>query len=220
MRLESLGAGLLDGVQLHEALHQLRPLRRTGRNADQHSPLAGGINTIVDDLGAVQIGRAVKHLGRRAVARHVPVVHRRSCHQAELGGGDPLPEHHLLRHRLRLELLLLLEIKDLERVIGGARGLCLEGNDLLIGVHDSRISRDLAARRLQRRCHVDNDQAVLRRRFTYADVLFGLHGNIGEGDELLVDAHVGQHQQLLHLNRRGSGHRAQICRPRQWGAGR
>ena len=46
------------------------PLRRPGRDADQHAPLVIRADAVTDDLGALQVGRAVKHLDRIRGALH------------------------------------------------------------------------------------------------------------------------------------------------------
>lgn len=63
----------------------------------------------------------------------------------------------------------------------------LESEDSGIGVHECRVSGDRTAEGLIRHGHVDDDDAVLRRRFSDADVLVGLHRHVRERDELRVD---------------------------------
>mmetsp|Transcript_40808 Transcript_40808/g.97021 ORF Transcript_40808/g.97021 Transcript_40808/m.97021 type:complete len:941 (+) Transcript_40808:1922-4744(+) len=75
VRIQCLRPALLHGVQLHEALHELRPLRRARCDANEHGPFPGRVHAVVDDLGPVQVGRAVKHFGWVAFTRHVPVIY-------------------------------------------------------------------------------------------------------------------------------------------------
>jgi hypothetical protein len=63
----------------------------------------------------------------------------------------------------------------------------LESEDSGIGVHEGRVSGDRPAEGLIGHGHIDDDDAVLRRRFSHADVLVRLHRHVRERDELWVD---------------------------------
>jgi hypothetical protein len=63
----------------------------------------------------------------------------------------------------------------------------LESEDSGIGVHEGRVGSDRPAEGLIGHGHVDDDHAVLRRRFSHADVLVRLHRHVRESDELRVD---------------------------------
>ena len=133
--LKGLRARLLNGIELHEALHELRPaggsgeggqcaeqrhprgfilyrevhsaeergggggfeggscrgrggaapLGGAGSNADEHSPLSCGVDAVVDDLRAVEVGGAVEDLGRGALALRFP--RERSWSSDRTGSG-------------------------------------------------------------------------------------------------------------------------------------
>lgn len=87
------------------------------RNANEQQPLLFGISAVVDDLAACQAGVTVKYFDWLRVTLHAPMVDRVVCDQGDSVEGDPLPEGHVIRHRVSLHLALHLNVKDLQ-------GLC------------------------------------------------------------------------------------------------
>lgn len=67
----------------------------------------------------------------------VPVVDGIVRHQPQTPLIVPLPEHHILRHDRGLELLLRREVEYLDRP-----RLRLEGDDVLVPVHDGTVRVD------------------------------------------------------------------------------
>lgn len=70
----------------------------------------------------------------------------------------------------------------------------LEGQDLLVRVHEGRVGSDGPPQRLHRHGHVDNDDTVGGGRLAHADELLRLHCDMRERHELLVDAQVRELQ--------------------------
>lgn len=102
----------------------------------------------------VEVSIALEDLDRRILrsVEDVPVVDTASCDEAQGGFADPLPELNILVHCAGLELLLLLEVKDLK-----SPGLGLESNDLFVPVHDSTVGLDRPARYVVAILELDND---------------------------------------------------------------
>jgi len=69
-------------------------------------------------------------MATRLAYLHVPVVDSGGGDKTKLGGGDPLPKHHLLWHLVRLHLRLHLQVEDLQMVRGGACHDCLQRDHL------------------------------------------------------------------------------------------
>lgn len=86
-------------------------------NANEQQPLLFGVCAIVDDLAACQTGMAVKDFDWLRVTLHAPMVDCIVCDQGYSVEGDPLPEGHIVRHRMSLHFTLHLNVKDLQ-------GLC------------------------------------------------------------------------------------------------
>lgn len=105
-------------------------------------------------LTHVEVGVALEDLDGRILGGviDIPVVDTAGCDEAQSGFTDPLPELNILVHCAGLELLLLLKVEDLE-----GPGLGLEGNDLLVPVHDSTVGLDRPARYVVAILELDND---------------------------------------------------------------
>ena len=146
VRLKRLRALLRRGVQLHVALDERRARGVAGRDAHEREPLHVLAGAVGDDLRAVQVGRAVEHLGGRGVALHGPVEHRGVRHDAQHRGPDPGPEHHALGHLVRLHLALHLDVEDLQVILRRARDGRLQGDHLRHGVHQRAVRGDGPAR--------------------------------------------------------------------------
>lgn len=106
----------------------------------------------------VQVSVALKHLDRRVLASivDVPVVNTVGRDEAKSRLADPLPVLDILAHSAGFELLLLFEIEDLQRP-----GLCLEGNDLFLPVHDGTVGLDGSPRNIVVVLELDNDDLGL-----------------------------------------------------------
>mmetsp|Transcript_10474 Transcript_10474/g.36145 ORF Transcript_10474/g.36145 Transcript_10474/m.36145 type:complete len:1393 (-) Transcript_10474:82-4260(-) len=207
--LEGLAPRLRRRVELHVALDELGPVGGPGGDPDQDGPLLVWGHHVLDDLRAVQVGGPVKDLDGRGRAVHVPVVHGGGRHDSDLGWGDPLPEHDLLGHLVAPHLGLGVQVENLQVVGGLSRHGGLERDDLAVRVHQRRVRGDRPPHGLHGLLHVDDHDVVRAARsrphLANANVLLALHGEVGEGDVLLVDAQAGQQQTLLHADRRGVG---------------
>lgn len=104
-----------------------------------------------------------------------------------------------------------LNVKYLQVILCGSRKLSFKSEDSRIRVHESGVRSDGPPERLVGHAHVDNDHAVLGRRLPNANVLVRLHGDVGERDELRIDANAGKRESLLHGDRGvGRGHGCEI----------
>lgn len=122
----------------------------------------------------VEVGITLKDLDGSVLASiiDVPVVNTRRCDETKLVLADPLPELNILVHGTRLELLLLLEIKDLQ-----CPRLSLEGDDLSVPVHDGTVGLDRPASNIVTILELDNNNfglGGLALLFSHADVRVGL----------------------------------------------
>ena len=70
-----------------------------------------------------QTGVSIEYLGWLTVALHAPVVDRRLCHQGYHVLGDPLPEDHVVDHRVGFHLGLHLNVEDLESLLRCKKGV-------------------------------------------------------------------------------------------------
>lgn len=94
--------------------------------------------------------------GRRSCVCDGPVVYGSFRDEAEGVVVHPLPEHHVLVVHVRLDLLLRLQIRYLERAPAG-----LEGEDALVRVHDHAVGRDGSSEDIVRVGEVNDDDLVL-----------------------------------------------------------
>ncbi len=155
--------------------------------ADEHQPLQLVVGAVVDDLAAVEVGVALKDLGRRRVALHRPVEDGLLGDEGDRLDVDPLPEDDVLRHRVRLHHRLHLDVEDLQR----ARRL--QCDHLRRGVHDGGVGADRPADRRLRVGHVDDHHlGGLPLLLADADELVALHGEHVEANARLVDPDLGQ----------------------------
>ena len=72
----------------------------------------------VTHLTPSQAGVTIKDLGGLAVPLHGPVVDAGLCDQGDGVQADPLPEHDVVRHGVRLHLRLHLDVEDLKGLGG------------------------------------------------------------------------------------------------------
>lgn len=157
MALDGLGDATFARVELHCALD----LERAGVcavscDADKGHPFVVCAYAVVDDLAACERRVAVEHFhGRRGGVCDGPVIYGSFRDEAEGIVVDPLPEHDVLVVHVRLDLLLRLEIRDLERAPAG-----LEGEDALVRVHDHAVGRDGPSQHIVRVGQVDNHHLV------------------------------------------------------------
>lgn len=169
----------LDGVQLHGA-HDAVLL---GRDADQEQPRLLRIRAVVNNLAIIKRRMALEHLDGLRVALHRPVEDARLGDQRERVERDPLPEHNVLGHCVRLHLRLHLDVEDLQGF------LRLQGDDFAGRVHDGRVGADGPPDRVRRVTHVDDDDLRgLADLLADADELVGLHRQVTEGDRRRLDA--------------------------------
>ena len=61
---------------------------------------------------------SVKHLDRRRFSLNRPVEHSSICDNPDNRRANPFPESDILRHRVRLDLGLELNVENLELVSG------------------------------------------------------------------------------------------------------
>mmetsp|Transcript_18521 Transcript_18521/g.52005 ORF Transcript_18521/g.52005 Transcript_18521/m.52005 type:complete len:243 (-) Transcript_18521:3-731(-) len=201
MSLQGLALHLLKGVQLHEALGQLGPLRGAGGDANEHAPLQVSRGAVADDLCACQVGRALKHLDRRCIWRALdaPVVHSACRHQAQHVRVDPLPVLDGLRHLVRLQLGLGVQVKYLQIVASCAGCDSLESDDLLVDAHQCAVCANLAAGGRHGVGHVNDDHCVARLALlSHSHIALALCCNCPEVDVCWVDTQRGQLQLLIH----------------------
>lgn len=121
-----------------------------------------------------QIGVSVGDLdgGQLVLVEDIPVVDSRVCDEAQRVLTDPLPEDHVLVHGCRLQLLLVVQVKDLDRPLLG-----LEGDDVEVPVHNSTVSLDGPAGDIVVVLQVDDDdlgRSGLVLLLAYADVVIRL----------------------------------------------
>mmetsp|Transcript_3908 Transcript_3908/g.11232 ORF Transcript_3908/g.11232 Transcript_3908/m.11232 type:complete len:217 (-) Transcript_3908:175-825(-) len=179
VRLQSLAPLLLHGVQLHETLHKLWPVRRAWCDSDENAPLLVRGNHVLDDLASVEVRRPVELLLRGRVSVHVPVIDGRGGNDTNLRWTDPLPEHNLIRHLMASHLSLRVEVEHLEVIRSLTWHSSLQCNDLAVRVHQGRVSSDRSSHGLHRRRHVHDHNIVCSTcsctHLTHADVLFAFH---------------------------------------------
>ena len=84
-----------------------------------------------------QVNNSIKHLDWSMLSgvKNVPMENRRLRDHADASIAKPLPEHDVLGHYSRLELLFRLEVENLDSFALG-----FEGDDVFAPVHDSTIS--------------------------------------------------------------------------------
>ena len=182
MTLKGLRNLLLDGVELHVAVDGTTG---AGRDATNETPLAVGTGVVVDDLSVGTDGRVtIKHLDGGGIALNGPVVDGSGGDEAEVGGGRPLPKDDRLRHVVRLELGLGIEVEDLEGRAGA------EGEDVGDGVHDGSLGLDGTAGDGGVVLQVDHRDLA---GFDGNDPLVGRHGR-----ETMLDGGLGN-SELLEL---------------------
>ena len=170
------------------ALGQLVHLRL---DADEHHPLLVRRRLVVDDLSVVERRVAVEDLLRLRLALHRPMEDGARGHHRHGRRRDPLPEDHRLGELVRLHLRFHVHIEDLQVVAG------LERDHLGNRIHDRGIGGDGTARRLRRSRHVDDHHLHLPiHLLADANVLLALHCERGEANELRIDAHIGELDQL------------------------
>lgn len=92
------------------------------RNPYQQQPLLLLVSSVVDDLTPQQTGVPIEYFGGLGITLHAPVIDGRVSHQGNGVHRDPLPEHDLLSHGVRLYLALHLNIEDLQRLGGYGDG--------------------------------------------------------------------------------------------------
>ena len=121
----------------------------------------------------VQVSIAFEHLDRRILSSiiHIPVIDTGGCDEAESRLADPLPELNVLINGAGLELLPLFQIEYLQ-----CPRLGLQGDDLLIPVHDGTVGLDGPSRHVVAILEFDNDnfgRSALVLLFSYANVRVG-----------------------------------------------
>ena len=114
--------------------------------------------------------------------------------QAQRSFTDPLPEHHILIHRMRFELVFDIEIEYLQRA------LSLQCNDVSRPVHDGAVGLNSSSRDIVSIVKVNNHD--LRGSFiallSYANVSVALESLVephrcqlaGTGSELSMAEHI------------------------------
>ncbi len=147
------------------------------------------VGAVVDDLAAVEVGVALKDLGRRRVALHRPVEDGLLGDQGNGLDVDPLPEDNVLRHIVRLPRQVNLVEGSLQR-----EGVFQpQGDQLRPGVHDDGVGADRQADQRLRVGHVDDHHlGGLLLLLADADELVALHGERVGADARLVDPNLGQ----------------------------
>ena len=200
--LDRLTDPTLPRIQLHGPGHSAL----LGRDADDDHPFLVIAGAIIDDLTTLhldveryvrtgqtdggpsasptylKIRAPIKDLdgGGLTGIEDVPVIDGVLGHEAQGGLVEPLPKDDVFAHGMRLELLLLVEVEDLEGPLSG-----LKGDDVLVPVHDGTIGLDRSARDIVVVLQVDNDdlgRCVLRRSLANADEAIGFQGLEG-GDQ-------------------------------------
>ena len=97
----------------------------------------------------------VKDLDWLGVPLHAPVIHRGFGHQGDHVLRYPLPEDHIVDHRVRLHLGLHLDVEYLQRL------LRLESDDFAGGVHDGGVCADGPPDGVGGVGHVDDDHLIV-----------------------------------------------------------
>ena len=110
-------------------------------NANNDHPQLIITDAVVDDLAAIQVGIALKHLHGGVLSRveDIPVIDRGVGHQTQAAIVVPLPEDNILVHGGRLELGLLCQVEDLN-----CSALSLESQNLAIEMHDGTVGANSA----------------------------------------------------------------------------
>mmetsp|Transcript_3295 Transcript_3295/g.10326 ORF Transcript_3295/g.10326 Transcript_3295/m.10326 type:complete len:1450 (+) Transcript_3295:864-5213(+) len=201
--LQRLRHALLHRVQLHAPLQT----RRAAKDASQQQPLAVRGGLVVDDLLALRHRRVtIEHLLRRRVAVHRPVEHRLVRHQRDHLGRDPRPVLDVLalRHRVRLQLALHLDVEDLQVATGSNRDHARHG------VHHRRLRAHGQPLHVVAGHHVHDRQLVLAPgRLAHADELVRLHGHEAEPNVLRGHPQAREVEHLTEVDRDvGCGHDA------------
>lgn len=94
-----------------------------------------------------------------------------------------------------------LNVKYLQVILCGSRKLSLKSKDSGIRVHKGRVCSDGPPQRLIGHAHINNNHTILGRRFPNTYILVRLHGDMGERDELWIDANARKRESLLHGDR-------------------
>lgn len=125
----------------------------------------------------IQVSVALKHLDGRLLGGvvNIPVVNASCGDEAQSGLANPRPELDVIIHGAGLELLLLLEVKNLK-----CPRLSLEGNDLAVPVHDGTVGLDGPAGDVVAILELDDDDLWL-----CGFVLLLANTNVGIGFECL-----------------------------------
>ena len=106
-------------------------------------------------LGAtdLEVGVPLEDLDGGGLGRieYIPVKNARVGDKAQRTLADPLPEHNVLGHRIRLQLPFGVQVEDLQSALG------LERDDILGPVHDGAVSLDGSPRDIIAVVQIDDD---------------------------------------------------------------
>ena len=143
------------------------------RDAYNNHPLLVIADSVVDDLAPRKVLIAVEHLLRRDLRRveNVPVINASVSNKAKRCFTEPLSAHHIFLHRRALDLALLRQIKDLQRL-----PTCFQSDHLLGPMHDGTIRLNRASNDILSVLEVDDDdlgRGIVIYFLPHADVVVG-----------------------------------------------
>ena len=171
----------VSAVQLHGALDlKCGGIGRISGDTNEYEPLLVSTAAVVDDLCADKGWMSIKHfLRRRCCVGRGPVIDGSFRHYSDGGVRYPLPEGNVLSIRMRLHFILSLDVEYLQCPTGCKRNAVsltthghkrserksathtLEGQNLLVGVHNRGVGSDWSTQNIVGVGQVDNNDLVL-----------------------------------------------------------